>query len=456
MVASKSSESKAERQRAAERDREARQAFDAHDANGDGVLTHKEMKAACRALASDANLKSHLDAKEINWAFDTADRDHNDKVDFEEFRQIYGTIIDYIMKKRSHEIKPEAPLSEEELRLGRQAVAYHQPREQTRKGAKVRQSLEDALAPSPIAEPGAQEGRSSFAAAPATSDQQGDLSPEQSFSSFRCAKRPEVLALQRKCPHFTELERKRLSDRFMDAVAGHRLGDHRATTNRRPTVLHKSVTRKFTVPKFARDKVGPYSASHSASATTETSDAQVGRIDVQGHIDSARMMLPEFRKFCSSFSVNSKPLQEGLFNAMCRLGSADGSSLTYQELLRLLCPGIKGDREQRAAFMFVVYDCNGSGQISVSELYKPLRDCEPNSQLEQEILCLISMKMGSVGWNDVANLIQPQKKRQKMWKGIKHTVVGWRFQRASLVQKLRFEEYFSYMNDRDLFSPFQL
>jgi len=164
--------------------------------------------------------------------------------------------------------------------------------------------------------------------------------------------------LNKVCPSYTEDQRKQLSACYMLALTG--------------------------------DVNGAAGASaQSKNAKERQNQRALGEDDRsgQGHIDKARMDRVEFGKFCRYFKVNHVQVQNNLFR-VCNPGSDE--LLTFEELKRGLAPAITGSAEQKAAFLFSMYDADLSGMVSMVELFKIFEGSQPGDPLTDDLTELMS------------------------------------------------------------------
>jgi len=64
---------------------EMREAFDAVDTGGDGLISAAQLRAACEKLAEIG--EGGAFEEDIDWMLEAVDRDHDGQIDFEEFVQ---------------------------------------------------------------------------------------------------------------------------------------------------------------------------------------------------------------------------------------------------------------------------------------------------------------------------------------------------------------------------------
>ena len=110
-------------------------------------------------------------------------------------------------------------------------------------------------------------------------------------------------------------------------------------------------------------------------------------------LESETITLERFGLICEEFNICTPLIQECLFR-LCR--PADGA-ISFLQLLRGLQPAIKGDELQRAAFTFVMYDQNESGELSTDELWKLVRKTAVGCRIEQDLIALVRSGAGHAG-----------------------------------------------------------
>ena len=108
------------------------------------------------------------------------------------------------------------------------------------------------------------------------------------------------------------------------------------------------------------------------------------RLLEQGSIENARLDFARFASMCrDTLDVHSKLLHTGLWR-LTRAGA--DQMLSFQELLVAWAPAVKGSAEQRAAFVFSLYDTDASGMLSRLELARMHQDIEVGCVFEHDIL----------------------------------------------------------------------
>jgi len=114
-------------------------------------------------------------------------------------------------------------------------------------------------------------------------------------------------------------------------------------------------------------------------------DAQktIGEQEEEGRIDKIRMPLDKFKAFCSLIGIEGDTMQANFFRN-CRPGK--DKLLTFQELLRGIAPLIKGNAQERSAFMFLLYDANQNGMLEPRELFQLQKDLKPDSPIERDMV----------------------------------------------------------------------
>ena len=200
----------------------------AHDADGNGQLTYKEMMPFCRKIAKDAGLRGQLTARQMDDAFEQADLDKNNMISPDEFVAFYPKYIAFVEEEvRAERARLAVPkeLTAEEIALGGQAVAFST----------------DAKSPS---------------------------------------RRPEIAHLKRATLSYTDEEHTRLRDRFMLAASTPEVepdakrskdGDGQKKSTRNPAYLAGS-TRHSSVSRTLKGLF----ASNDAPSTTDKKSSILG------------------------------------------------------------------------------------------------------------------------------------------------------------------------------------
>ena len=292
---------------AAQKAAAAKEAFARYDTNGDGVIGFKELCSAMKDLAAragDVNGRAYRFTPElVDLWFDSTDADKSSAVSPDEFAVFYRKFTEDVervleAKEAAHTKPPNVQFEP----IDPLALAGNTSRE--------------AMAHVPLS---------------------------------------RLQKMLRGYTHtYQDHHHEALSDIFVEASSGHKMGIHKMST-------------------------------HGSAGGLEKLKEQMDA----GRIDRIKLTYTTFCRLCKRIHIDTSLLQASFWRVVERQG--DGL-LTFQELLVGLAPLICGSEEQRCAFMFLLYDVGGHESISITDMFRLQAEVPHDCAIEKDLVAFFNAR----------------------------------------------------------------
>jgi Ca2+-binding EF-hand superfamily protein len=154
-------------------------------------------------------------------------------------------------------------------------------------------------------------------------------------------------------------------------------------------VVYTDEERRRLGAKFLRASCGfsqgrPVGAAEAGASFDADSIEQLLEKAESRNLGKAKISIERFRKLSAeAFGIRTAFLQESLFR-VCRPGK--DAKLSFLEFLRGIAPAAKGTQDERAAFMFTLYDADEQGGVCLTELRTMFAKLEIDCVVEKDLV----------------------------------------------------------------------